>query len=98
LILFGDDGVDDCTAPGSLCLQLGEKYIADGVSTGGGELGIEVQFCNLLEETVGQGHQYAGAVTGVGFESTAATVAHAGINMMGIQHDLVTGLPLNIGD
>ena len=47
---------------------------------------------------MGQGHQDAGAVTGVGFESTAATVAHAGINMMGIQHDLVTGLPLNVGD
>ena len=42
LILFGDDGVDDGMAPGSLCLQLGEKYIADSVFPGGGELGIEV--------------------------------------------------------
>ena len=44
-----------------------------------------------------QGHQDTGSVTGVGLETTASTVVHAGIEVIGIEHDLVAGNPLDVG-
>ena len=43
-----------------------------------------------------QCHQYSGTITSVSLKSAATTVVHAGIEVVGIQHDLMTGATLDI--
>ena len=98
LTFFHDDGIDDLATLFALGLVLGQEDIADGVMPGCRQLGAELFLGYLVEKTVGQGHQDAGAIAGIGFEPAAAAMVHPGVQVVGIQHDLVAGFSLYIGD
>ena len=75
---------------------MGEENIAHGELARRGQIDAEFSFGDFVEKAVGQGHQYAGSVAGVCLEAAASAVVHAGIQVIGIQHDLMAGLALYI--
>ncbi len=98
LSFLGNDLVDDFPALFSFLGDLWQKYITDCILAGFWQLGVQLVPGYLLEEAVGQPHEDTRAVAGVGFESATAAVVHAGIQVVGVQHNLVAGNTLDIGD
>ncbi len=90
LAFFGDDPVDRLAAELTLFLVLGQENIAGGVLACFWQGDVELVLSNFGEERVWQCHQDAGAVAGVGFKAATTSVIHAGVEVVGVQHDLVT--------
>ena len=96
LAFRGDDFVDDCMTVRPLLVDARQKYVADREFSVRRQLAAEFSSGYLAEESVGQANQDAGAIAGIGFESAAAAVIHARIDMEGVEHDLVAGPALDI--
>src|SRR5690606_7586667 len=65
---------------------------------GCGQFQSEFLLSDLCEKGMRQGHEYACAIAGISFETTTPAVIHARIQMVSVQHDLVTGAALDVSD
>ncbi len=96
LAFFGDNLVDGIAAEFTLFADLWQEDVADRVLALFWQCGGQLLTGNVGKKGVGQRHQDTGAVTGVGFKATAAAVIHARVQVIGVQHDLMTGATFNV--
>ena len=98
LTFFVDDAIDRVDADLAFASILRQEYIAHSIASGWGKVLVQFIFRDLVKEAVWQRHQNTGTVTSIRLEATATAVIHARIKVIGVQHDLVAGLALNIGN
>ena len=98
LPFFGDDAIDRVNADLTFGSVLRQEYNAHSITSGWGQVLVQFIFRDLVKEAVWQCHQNTGTVTSIRLEATATAVIHARIEVVGVQHNLVAGLALDIGD
>ncbi len=90
--LLGGDLLDLGPGLGHRLVVAGQEGRADGVRAGGRELEPGLH-CDGAQEGVGDLHQDAGAVTGVGLGARRTPVLEVAQRGQGLRHDVVAGLP-----
>ncbi len=98
LALFLADLLDNALAFLPLRVDRGEKDDPRGESAGLGKLDSQIILCDPGQKAVRQRREDAGAIAGIRFGSTGASVVHAAQEMFGVTDDLVAGLALHMGD
>ena len=97
LVFLGNNDFNLFLAIESFRRILRQEYVTHGIVSRCWQFDAQLAR-HSAKETMGQGGKHASAIAGVFFKPAAATMIHARIDMMCVEHDLMTRLALDIGD